>query len=154
MLNALKGKLGFGKKEGEVIGSPIEGKAVAISEVSDPTFGQEILGKGMAVIPTVGKVVAPVDGRIEMIFDTKHAISMKTAGGAELLIHIGLDTVNLKGEPFTAHTTNPVPFILVNADPAYKLREDGCLADIAPTLIELMGMEQPEEMTGRSLLVK
>lgn len=58
MLNELKGKLGFGKKEGEVIGSPIEGKVVAISEVSDPTFGQEILGKGMAVIPTVGKVVA------------------------------------------------------------------------------------------------
>ena len=58
------------------------------------------------------------------------------------------------GEPFTAHTTNPVPFILVNADPAYKLREGGCLADIAPTLIELMGMEQPKEMTGKSLLVK
>lgn len=58
------------------------------------------------------------------------------------------------GEAFTAHTTNPVPFILVNADPAYKLREGGCLADIAPTLIELMGMEQPEEMTGKSLLVK
>ena len=58
------------------------------------------------------------------------------------------------GEPYTAHTTNPVPFILVNADPAYKLREGGCLADIAPTLIELMGMEQPAEMTGKSLLVK
>ena len=58
------------------------------------------------------------------------------------------------GAPFTAHTTNPVPFILVNADPAYKLREGGCLADIIPTLIELMGMEQPEEMTGRSLLMK
>lgn len=58
------------------------------------------------------------------------------------------------GEPFTAHTTNPVPFILVNADPAYKLREGGCLADIAPTLIELMGMEQPAEMTGKSLLIK
>lgn len=58
------------------------------------------------------------------------------------------------GAPFTAHTTNPVPFILVNADPAYKLREGGCLADIAPTLIELMGMEQPKEMTGKSLLVK
>ena len=57
-------------------------------------------------------------------------------------------------EPFTAHTTNPVPFILVNADPAYKLKEGGCLADIAPTLIELMGMEQPAEMTGTSLLVK
>ncbi len=58
------------------------------------------------------------------------------------------------GTPFTAHTTNPVPFILVNADPAYSLREGGCLADIAPTLIELMGMEQPKEMSGKSLLVK
>lgn len=58
------------------------------------------------------------------------------------------------GETFTAHTTNPVPFILVNADPGYGLREGGCLADIAPTLIELMGMEQPKEMTGKSLLVK
>ena len=58
------------------------------------------------------------------------------------------------GEPFTAHTTNPVPFILVNADPSYKLREGGCLADIIPTLIELMGEEQPKEMTGKSLLVK
>ncbi len=58
------------------------------------------------------------------------------------------------GDPFTAHTTNPVPFILVNADPCYGLRENGCLADIVPTLIELMGMEQPEEMTGKSLLIK
>ena len=58
------------------------------------------------------------------------------------------------GAPFTAHTINPVPFILVNADPAYRLREGGCLADIVPTLIELMGMEQPAEMTGKSLLIK
>ena len=58
------------------------------------------------------------------------------------------------GEPFTAHTTNPVPFILVNADPSYTLREGGVLADIAPTLIELMGMEQPKEMTGKSLLIR
>lgn len=55
---------------------------------------------------------------------------------------------------FTAHTTNPVPFILVNADPVYRLRENGCLADIIPTLIELMGMEQPKEMTGKSLLIR
>ena len=58
------------------------------------------------------------------------------------------------GAPFTAHTTNPVPFILVNADPSYTLRENGCLADIIPTLIELMGMEQPAEMTGKSLLIR
>ena len=61
---------------------------------------------------------------------------------------------DVTGEPFTAHTTNPVPFILVNADPAYTLREGGCLADIVPTLIELMAMEQPAEMTGKSLLMK
>ena len=56
--------------------------------------------------------------------------------------------------PFTAHTTNPVPFILVNYDDKYTLREGGCLADIAPTLIEMMGMQKPEEMTGKSLLVE
>ena len=69
-------------------------------------------------------------------------------GNAEQLID------GASGEPFTAHTTNPVPFILVNADTSYSLREGGCLADIAPTLIELMGMEQPKEMTGKSLLVQ
>ena len=58
------------------------------------------------------------------------------------------------GAPFTAHTTNPVPFILVNYDPSYTLREGGCLADIVPTLIQIMGKEQPKEMTGKSLLVK
>ena len=54
----------------------------------------------------------------------------------------------------TAHTTNPVPFILVNYDPAWTLKEGGRLADIAPTLLEMMGMEKPEEMTGESLLVR
>ena len=58
------------------------------------------------------------------------------------------------GAPFTAHTTNPVPFILVNADPSVRLREGGCLADIVPTLIDLMGMEQPAEMTGKSLAIR
>ena len=58
------------------------------------------------------------------------------------------------GEPFTAHTTNPVPFLLVNYDPAYTLRDGGCLADIVPTMIEMMGVEQPKEMTGKSLLVR
>jgi len=58
------------------------------------------------------------------------------------------------GAPFTAHTTNQVPFILVNADPAYTLKEGGCLADIVPTMIEMMGMKKPVEMTGNSLLIK
>ena len=69
---------------------------------------------------------------------------------AEYAVLIDYET----GEPYTAHTTNPVPFILVNADPKYTLRENGVLADIVPTLIELMGMEQPKEMTGKSLLIE
>ncbi len=94
-----------------------------------------------AVDECVGKAVEAikeVDGQMFICADH---------GNAEQLID------EETGEPFTAHTTNPVPFILVNADPAYRLREGGCLADIAPTLIQLMGMEQPKEMTGKSLLV-
>ena len=90
----------------------------------------------------VGKVVdaiKEVDGQMFICADH---------GNAEQLIDYET------GEPFTAHTTNPVPFILVNADPSYKLREGGVLADIVPTLIELMGMEQPKEMTGKSLIEK
>ena len=95
-----------------------------------------------AVDECVGKAVEAikeVDGQMFICADH---------GNAEQLID------EETGEPFTAHTTNPVPFILVNADPSYKLRERGCLADIAPTLIEMMGMEQPAEMTGKSLIVK
>ena len=69
-------------------------------------------------------------------------------GNAEQLID------EATGEPFTAHTTNQVPFILVNYDEAYTLREGGCLADIIPTLIEIMGKAQPAEMTGKSFLVR
>ena len=69
-------------------------------------------------------------------------------GNAEQLIDYN------DGTPFTAHTTNPVPFLLVNYDDGYTLREGGCLADIVPTLIEVMGKEQPKEMTGKSLLIK
>ena len=95
-----------------------------------------------AVDECVGKTVdaiKEVDGQMFICADH---------GNAEQLVDYET------GAPFTAHTTNPVPFILVNADPSYDLREGGCLADIAPTLIELMGMEQPKEMTGKSLLIK
>ncbi|MFR8426791.1 MAG: PTS glucose transporter subunit IIA [Roseburia inulinivorans] len=88
------------------IGAPVKGKAVPISQVSDPTFGEEILGKGVAIQPADGKIYAPADGTIEMLFDTKHAVSMTTTEGVELLVHIGLDTVALKGEHFTAHKGN------------------------------------------------
>ena len=94
----------FRKKEkNNVIGSPVKGKAVPLKEVSDPTFAEEMLGKGAAVIPEDGKFYAPADGEIGMVFETLHAVSMTTDFGAELLIHIGLDTVKMKGDGFTGH---------------------------------------------------
>ena len=94
----------FRKKEkNNVIGSPVKGKAVPLKEVSDPTFAEEMLGKGAAVIPEDGKFYAPADGEIGMVFDTLHAVSMTTDFRAEILIHIGLDTVKMKGEGFTGH---------------------------------------------------
>lgn len=94
----------FKKKENAIcLGAPAKGKAVSIKEVNDPTFSEEILGKGVAVLPEVGEFYAPCDGKITLLFDTLHAISMETPDGVELLIHVGLDTVALKGEGFQAH---------------------------------------------------
>ncbi len=86
--------------------SPVTGTAQDITQVPDATFSDKVLGDGMAVIPSEGKVYAPADGTVVNITDTKHGIMFKTTQGVELLIHIGLDTVNLKGEHFTAHVTS------------------------------------------------
>ena len=90
----------FKKDKGIELTAPMKGKCVSIKEVPDPTFAEEILGKGIAVIPQDGHVYAPADGKISTVFPTGHAVGITTADGAEILIHIGLDTVELKGEPF------------------------------------------------------
>jgi len=83
--------------------SPLEGTAIPLSEVKDATFASEVLGRGMAVIPSKGEVKAPCDATVSTIFDTKHAIGLATESGLELLIHIGVDTVELGGKFYTAH---------------------------------------------------
>mgnify|MGYP002570935375 FL=1 len=105
------------------------------------------------VIPAAVKAVERVDSlvgdAVQAVKDVDGVLFIcADHGNAEKMIDYET------GAPHTAHTTNPVPFILVNADPSWKLREGGCLADIVPTLIELMGMEQPKEMTGKSLIIK
>lgn len=88
------------------IGSPLNGVVVPLKDVPDATFAGEILGKGVAISPSEGKVVAPADGEVSSIFDTKHAIGLTLTDGTELLIHIGLNTVELNGQGFTAHVTD------------------------------------------------
>lgn len=83
--------------------SPMTGKVNPLSEVKDPTFASELMGKGIAIIPTVGQAVAPDDGEVVSLFRTKHAIGFQTESGAEILIHIGIDTVKLDGQHFEAH---------------------------------------------------
>lgn len=85
------------------IASPLEGKVIPLSEVKDDVFSNEIVGKGAAVVPQKGEVRAPEDGEVASVFDTGHALGMVTKDGVEILIHIGLDTVELKGKHFNVH---------------------------------------------------
>lgn len=89
--------------EGIIVKSPVEGTVKDLAEVNDNVFAEGLMGKGIAIEPKVGKVVAPFDGIVEAIFKTNHAIGLKSKDGAEVLIHIGLDTVNLEGNHFKSH---------------------------------------------------
>lgn len=80
--------------------APVSGKIMSLSEVNDGVFSSGVMGKGIAIVPSDGHFVSPVKGIVEMVFDTKHAIGLKTDTGLEILIHIGLDTVKLEGKPF------------------------------------------------------
>ena len=99
----------FGKnKKNSVyeLNSVVVGKAVSIKDVEDPTFSEEILGKGVAVVPEDNRITAPCNGRVDLVFPTGHAVNIVSEFGAEILIHVGLDTVQLKGEGFKTLVKN------------------------------------------------
>lgn len=83
--------------------SPLSGNVIPLEKVNDNVFAQKMMGEGAAVQPSDGKIYAPFDGEVVMVFPTRHAIGLKSDNGVEVLIHIGLDTVELKGKPFTQH---------------------------------------------------
>jgi sugar PTS system EIIA component len=99
----------FGMKEEApktvMAAAPSTGTVKSLEEVPDPVFSQKMMVDGIAIDPTDGKVVSPVDGEIMQLFPTKHAVGIKAKNGAEILIHIGLETVSMNGEGFEAHVS-------------------------------------------------
>lgn len=142
------------KKKEHMLGAPVKGRAVPVAEVNDPTFSQGLLGDGVAVIPEEGKIYAPEDGTIGMVFDTLHAVSMTTEYGAEILIHVGLDTVKLKGDGFEGHVKSGDKVkkgqLLLTAD-LEKIKEAG-YDIITPMLIcNTAEYASVEAITGKSV---
>lgn len=102
MFQGIKKLFGGKKEEGQIL-APVAGQAVPLSEVPDPAFAQEILGKGVAILPSENEFKAPASGEVTVLFETGHAVSIRTESGADVIVHIGLDTVNLKGQFFITH---------------------------------------------------
>lgn len=92
-----------------VIHALIKGKVIPLEEVPDATFSSGVLGSGFGILPSEGKVYAPFDGVCESVFDTLHAMGLKSNQGIEVLIHVGLETVRLEGKPFKAHVKSGDP---------------------------------------------
>lgn len=130
-------EIGHTLVKSEQIYSPLAGVVHPLQEVSDPTFSREIMGKGIAIEPAEGRVVSPVNGTVVSIFNTKHAIGLISDEGAEVLIHIGIDTVKLEGKHFTAHVQTgqqvKVGELLIEFD-LHEIRQAG-FETITPVII-------------------
>ncbi len=133
----------FNKENKEIkLSSPVMGTTLAITKAPDPTFSQEILGKGVAIDPSSGEVYAPCDATVDLMFDTAHAVNLIGKNGVELLIHVGIDTVKLKGKHFTAHVKNgdkvKMGDLLISFDKE-KIEKEGYV-----TLIPIVVCNTPE----------
>lgn len=119
----------FDRNRMQEVASPMKGKVIPLNQVEDAAFSSEVMGKGIAIEPTEGKVVSPVNGVVTTLFKTKHAIGITSDNGVEILIHVGMDTVKLEGEHFTAHInqgdTVKTGDLLVEFDIA-KIKAAGC----------------------------
>lgn len=140
------------KKAWEIT-APVAGECVPLQEVSDPTFAQEMLGRGVAIRPTDGRVTAPSDGIVTTMFPTGHAVAMTTRDGIEILVHVGLDTVNLGGEGFTKYVEEGQQVkkgdLLIEAD-LQKIGEQ--YETITPVVIcNTQDYEKVEGLTGKTV---
>ena len=134
-----------------ILASPLKGRVIPLSEVPDEKFASGVLGDGVGIQPAEGKVYAPFDCTVAAVFDTKHAIGLETSDGVELLIHIGMDTVKLNGEPFTVYVeageTVKAGGLLVEFD-MDKIKAAG-LDTVTPVIVTNPGKYKSIKITGR-----
>ena len=129
--------------------SPIAGKVVPLEDVADAVFSERVMGDGLAVAPSGGEVVAPVAGRIEKLFEGGHGLAIETPEGVQVLVHVGLETVHLKGDGFTVHASEGDEveagdlLVTVNLD---RMAELG--VDIVSPVVIISGHEVTDRATG------
>lgn len=149
------------KMSKEIIGSPMNGKIIPLKDLEDGAFSQGALGKGVGIIPSDGKVVSPVDGTVTLLFPTLHAIGITADSGVEILIHIGLDTVQLQGEGFTAHVKQGdkvakgqpiIDFDLVAIEEAGYSTQTPVIITNSQELLETIETVKKEVKEGQELL--
>lgn len=121
---------------GMLIVSPMTGEIKPLSEVEDQAFSQELMGKGIAIVPSEGRVYAPFDGVVEALYRTKHAIGLKAANGVEILIHIGVNTVSLKGKHFKSYVEQGQS--IQAGDLLVEFDSEGIIADGYPTITSIV----------------
>jgi PTS system beta-glucosides-specific IIC component len=139
----------FGKKIR--IKSPMKGKIIPLAKVKDEAFSSEVLGKGIAVLPETGTVVSPVNGTVDSVADAKHAVNLVGEAGEEIMIHVGMDTVTLKGKPFTARVKAgdkvKIGDVLLEVD--LKAIKDAGLETVTPVvLLNTMDFKGLEYVSG------
>ena len=146
----------------EVLNAPVNGKIIPNDQIADDTFAAEVLGKTVAIEPADGIITAPCDGEIVSIFDTGHAVCILTDGGAELLIHVGIDTVKMDGNGFTKKVSDGAKVhagdVLIEAD-LNAIKEAGHPATTMmiltnTDLYDSVECAAPGTVTGKSSVMK
>jgi len=135
-----------------IIYSPLTGRVVPLSEVNDPVFSQEMMGKGAAIIPTAKRVVAPCNGEVVNVFRTLHAVTIRADNGADIIIHVGLETVALDGQYYESHVEDGQRVkkgdLLLTVD-INKIKEDGYDV-ITPVIVTNSAEYQSVEKTEKN----
>lgn len=141
--------------------APARGRLIKLTEVNDPVFSSKMMGDGFAVIPADGTIASPVSGRIMTVFETKHAIGIKMENGLEVLVHLGINTVDLQGAPFEVFVKEGQPvkggdrlaFMDLNQVKAAKKEDTVIIVFTNPEALKELKVDTPKGMVGNGAII-